>query len=220
MQASTPPEASFLGLVRELREESKTLIRQEIQLVKTEISENISCFGRNATWLGVGGVIAYAGLIVFLGGLASLLAYAFQKAGMQSSMANFLGLGIVGLVVALLGFTFLMKALKAFKVASLAPEKTLQTLKELKLGEHGHEPTTSKPELRPSSNELQSKVDVTITRMEETTDELRERLTPRYVRQTVVTQIKTHPVVSGLIGASTGLLGFLLIRRRIRHARA
>jgi hypothetical protein len=220
MYRPTYSETSLFGLIRELREEIKTFIKQETQLAKAEISEKLSCFGRNAIGLGIGGFVAYAGLIVLLAGLGSLLAYAFENAGMERSMANFLGLGIVGLVVALVGFAFIMKALHAFKGASLAPEKALHTLKELKPGETVPEPRETKPEHKPSSQELESDVDVTITRMEETTEQLRERLTPQYMRQALVQKIKTHPVASGSIGAGAGLIGCLLIWRKIRRARA
>jgi Putative Actinobacterial Holin-X, holin superfamily III len=213
-------EASLFGLLRELREEIKTFVKQEIQLAKTEVSEKMSCFGRNAAWLGLGGLIAYAGFIVLLAGLGSLLAHVFGRAGMEGTMANFLGLGIVGLVIALAGLAFVMKALNAFKGASLAPEKALHTLKELKPGQTLPEPEETKPEKKPSSTELESDVDVTVTRIEETTEELRERLTPRHMRHALVQQIKSHPVASGSIGAGAGLLGCLLIWRKFRQARA
>jgi len=219
MHQSTHSETSLFGLIRELREELKTFVKQEIQLAKAEMSEKVSCFGRNAAWLGIGGFIAYAGLIVLLAGVGSLLAYAFENAGMHRTMANFLGLGITGLVVALLGFAFVMKALQAFKGASLAPEKALHTLNELKPGETPPESKEIDIEHKPSSAELESEVDVTISRMEETTEELRERMTPRYLRRALVRQIRTHPVASGSIGAGAGLLGGLLIWRRIRHTR-
>ena len=221
MQRSTYSETSLFGLIRELRDETKTLIRQEILLAKTEISEKLSCFGRNAAFLGAGGFIAYAGLIILLAGLASLLAYAFENAGMQRALASFLGLAIVGLVVGLAGFAFVMKALKAFQGASLAPEKALHTLKELKPSDVPPAPAPQQPksEDKPSSEELESDVDVTINRMEETTEEIRERFTPRYMRQALVRQVKTHPVVSGSIGAGAGLVGCLLVWRKIRHTR-
>lgn len=219
MHKSAYSETSVFGLMRELREEFKTFVKQEIQLAKTELSEKASCFGRNAAWLGVGGLVAYAGLIVLLAGLGSLLAYAFENAGMNRTMANFLGLGIMGLVVALLGFAFVMKALQAFKGASLAPQKALHTLKELKPDETLPEPKEIKAEHKPSSDELESDVDVTISRMEETTEKLRERMTPRYLRHALVQQIRTHPIAVGSMGAGAGLLGGLLIWRKIRHAR-
>src|SRR5262245_27925211 len=220
MRQSAYSQTSLFGLIGELREEIKTFVKQEIQLAKTEISERMSCFGRNAVALGVGGFVAYAGLIVFLAALGSLLAYFFENTGMERAMANFLGLGIVGLVVALLGFAFIMKALNAFKGASLAPEKTLHTLKELRPGETPPEPKETKPQHKPSSAELESNVDATITRMEETTEELRERLTPQYMRHALVHKIKTHPMASGTLGAGAGLLACLLVWRKIRQARS
>jgi hypothetical protein len=112
MKNMPPPEKSLLDLVADLRDETKELIRQEIQLAKTEVAEKAAKFGRNAAWLAVGGFLAYAGLIVFLIGLGFLIGFALEALGMAQAVANFLGSAIIGLGTAGIGYFLLAKALK------------------------------------------------------------------------------------------------------------
>src|SRR3954462_3501467 len=129
---ATERTTSVLGLVKHLRDEIKTLLRQEIDLAKAEMSEKISLMGRNAASLAIGGFIAYAGLIVLLAGLGVLIAYAFESTGMDRALAGFLGLAIMGLVVMLVGGDFIFKALKTLWKQSLAPKRTIHTIQELR----------------------------------------------------------------------------------------
>src|SRR5437773_1183550 len=122
-------ETSLFGLIGHFRDEIKILIHEEVALAKTEMSEKISALGRNAVSLAVGGVAAFAGLIIVLASLSSLLSYAFEKAGLQRSLAFFIGALLIGGLAALVGFGFITKARKRLAKESLAPEKTLHTLK-------------------------------------------------------------------------------------------
>src|SRR5438874_4909209 len=114
MQTSPYLKTSIFALIGDLKDETKTFIKEEIQLAKTEISEKISCMGRNAVSLAIGGFIAYAGLIILLGGLGILLAFAFEKLGLDTALAGFIGFAIIGLVAAGVGYAFIGQALKSF----------------------------------------------------------------------------------------------------------
>ena len=72
-------ENSIVGLVKELTHQSKAFIREEVQLAKTEISENLSSAGKDVAGMAIGGFIAYAGVIIFLGGIGVLLGFAFIR---------------------------------------------------------------------------------------------------------------------------------------------
>src|SRR5258706_8977010 len=123
---------SLFGLFADLKDETRTLIKEEVKLAKTEIGEKISRMGRNSVSLAVGGFVAYAGLIVFLAGLGALLGYAFQMLGLAGPLAMFLGFAIIGLIAGGIGYAFIAEAIKRFSRESVAPEKTLETLRELK----------------------------------------------------------------------------------------
>src|SRR6266576_1312194 len=123
---------SIIDLVKEIPRQVKTLIREEVQLAKTELSEKISKLGKNAAGLALGGLVGYAGLIVFLGALGLLLAFVFERLGLEPTLAAFVGLGIIGFVVMGTGVVLVLKGLKAFKAQSLAPKRTIETLQRLK----------------------------------------------------------------------------------------
>src|SRR3954465_10020515 len=53
-------------LLRSLSHESTSLLQQEIELAKTELSDKAACVGRNVGYLAVGGMVAYAGVLVLL----------------------------------------------------------------------------------------------------------------------------------------------------------
>jgi uncharacterized integral membrane protein len=121
---------SLSGLVRELRDETTTLLKQEVALAKTEMSEKASIFGRNAIYLAIGGAIAYAGFILILLMLAALLMAGLAAAGLTIETARWLAPGIVGIIIGAVGYALVQKALNTFSRESLAPEKTIQSLKE------------------------------------------------------------------------------------------
>src|SRR5438874_13328664 len=109
MESSTLGGNSILGLVRELTREAKIFVREEVQLAKTELSEKISSKTKSGTKIAIGGFVAYAGLIVFLIGLGWLIGFALTKAGLEPLLAQFIGLGFIGLVIAGSGAFVLMK---------------------------------------------------------------------------------------------------------------
>ena len=222
MRKVATSEASLFGLIGHFRDEVKELVQREIQLAKTEMSEKFARFGRNAAVLAGGGLAAFAGVIILLASLSSLLSFAFESAGMQRSLAFFLGAFIIAGSVILTGFLLVKKALKVFSHESLAPEKTLETLKKLTPGtvEEEIETVPAAPEPKASSDEIEQEVDVTRREAGATAEEITHRLTPRHMGHVVLHKIKTHPVVSVLIGAGTGAASFFLIRWRMRQARA
>jgi ElaB/YqjD/DUF883 family membrane-anchored ribosome-binding protein len=206
---------SIFKLFKNFTGEFKTLVRQEIELAKKEISEKISMAGKNVASLAAGGFVAYAGLIVLLIGLGWLLGFAFQKAGLEPAFANFLGLAIIGLVIAMIGGVLIAKGLSSLKRNSMAPERTLHTLKELKGGKPV-QTEIEKPDF--SSEELEEQVQQTQYQMGATLDELGYRLSPRYINARIKSKVRENPYRAGLIAISVGLLGGLVLRKRFQRA--
>lgn len=128
-----PSNPHSLGsLLRELRSETTTLLQQEVALAKTELGEKLSSMGRNAAQLAVGGFVAYAGAIILLFGLGDLIGVLLLKAGVDETLAAWIPRVAVGLVVALIGASMLMKAKKALAAESLVPDQTVDSLRENK----------------------------------------------------------------------------------------
>ena len=124
-------ERSIGQLLKELRDETTTLLRQEVDLAKAEMSEKASRTGKNLGSLAVGGGVA------FLGALALLAAVIY---GLTSILNQFMSVGVaiwlaplfVGLVLAAIGYSLVQKALAALRQESLTPQRTTQTLQENK----------------------------------------------------------------------------------------
>jgi len=217
MQTS-PSKTSIFGLIVDLKDETKTFIKEEVQLAKAEISENISHMGRNAVGLAIGGFVAYAGLIVFLAGLGLLIGFAFEKLGLQPALAAFIGFAIIGLVVAGIGYAFIAEALKSFSHSSMKPEKTIETLKDLKGSEPEYEQfedSDSDDEPKRSSKEIHASVVAHESAMGETMDEISRRLSPRYASEQFKAKFRDHPYRWNCVAMLTGLAGGFFVKRKI-----
>jgi hypothetical protein len=123
-------ESSIVYLLKKLRDDTTTLVRDEISLAKTEISEKIASTSRNVGYLAVGALVAYAALLLFLQGIGLLLRDLFISGGMNQASASLLGFLIVGGVIGIIGALLIVKALNTLKKEPLTPTKTAETLRE------------------------------------------------------------------------------------------
>jgi hypothetical protein len=217
MEATEVRHSSLLGLVRGFTRETKNFFRQEIDLAKAELSEKLKTITGGATSLAIGGFVAYAGAIVFLIARGELVAFAFTKAGTDSVLSQFLGLGLIGLVVVGAGTGMLMAALKKLSAESLAPKRTLHTLQELR-GEEVRIKKTEPEKPKLSSAELEKQVERTEARIGYTLDEMIDRVSPRRVRARVKAQLQEKPYRAGLIAMIVGIASGLVVRRKFVRA--
>jgi hypothetical protein len=147
MNSETTQPNSIVGLLHSLRDETTTLLRQEVALAKAELTVNASRMGKHAAAVAGGGFVAYAGVIVLLIGIGQLLGIGLIRAGIDPDIAPWLAPIIVGLVVALIGWGMVAKAKRAMTTNPLAPRKTLESVKtnkewaQAKL-QHSHESIT------------------------------------------------------------------------------
>ncbi len=129
MSSESPPAHSIIGLLQSLRDDTTTLLRQEVALAKAELKANASHVGRHAAEIAVGGFVAYAGVIVLLIGLGQLIGVGLIRAGLDPAIAQWLAPTLVGLVIGLIGWMMLAKAKRALAHDNLAPRQTIETLK-------------------------------------------------------------------------------------------
>jgi hypothetical protein len=115
------PEPSLGELFGDLTREMSTLVRQEIDLARTELTGKASRLGKDIGFLAVGGAVLYAGLLALIATLIIALAYA---------MPWWLAALIVGVVVSAAGYALVQRGLSALKREQLAPQQTIATLKE------------------------------------------------------------------------------------------
>jgi hypothetical protein len=123
-------ESSIVYLLKKLRDDTTTLVRDEISLAKTEISEKIASTSRNVGYLAAGALVAYAALMLILQGISFLLRDLFISGGMNPASASLLGFLVVGGVVGIIGALLIVKALNTLKKEPLTPTKTAETLRE------------------------------------------------------------------------------------------
>jgi VIT1/CCC1 family predicted Fe2+/Mn2+ transporter len=114
-------ERSLGELFSELADETRTLIRQEVQLAKTELSEKAKVIGKDVTSMAVGAAILYAGLLTLIAALVVGLSYL-----MPLGWAVLL----VGLAVTGIGAFMVTSGSRDLREEGLAPEKTTRTIKE------------------------------------------------------------------------------------------
>lgn len=122
-------DRSVVSLIRELRDEGTALLRQEVALAKTEVSEKAARTARNVAYLAVGALVLLLGLIFLLMAISEGITLALVAAELEH-LAPWLGPLIVGLVVTIIGGVLVQKAISTLKQESLVPEKSVQSLKE------------------------------------------------------------------------------------------
>ena len=123
-------QSSIVYLFKKLRDDTATLVRDEVSLAKTEISEKIASTSRNVGYLAAGALVAYAALMVILQGLSLLLRALFIAGGMSEASASLLGFLIIGAVVGVICAILILKSLNTLKKEPLTPTKTAETLKQ------------------------------------------------------------------------------------------
>ena len=121
MSAVVRDDKSLGQLFSELAMETRSLVRQEIALAKTEVTEKVTFAGKNIGFAAAGGAVAFLGVLPLIAGIVIALGH---KVGYATSAF------IVGIVIVAIGAFITMKGLGALKRASLAPEQTKAQVKE------------------------------------------------------------------------------------------
>lgn len=116
-------ERSIGELFGQLTQDMTLLVRQEIQLARTEMSEKISRVTANLISVGAGGFVAYLGGLALVGALILAIRDLANISLAWSAL-------IVGAVLAIIGYVMLQRGLKELKRVDIAPRRTVETLKD------------------------------------------------------------------------------------------
>lgn len=114
---------SLMRLFADLWRETQTLVHQEAQLAKAELSEKVSQVATGAGEIAAGGAVLFAGFIVLLFAAVGAL-----ELMLDTEHSVWLSPLIVGLVVMIVGYILLSRGRKQIKAESLTPERTLESL--------------------------------------------------------------------------------------------
>jgi hypothetical protein len=120
---------SIADLIKELRDGALLLVRQEVALAKTEMSEKIGRTLRNTAYAFAGALVAFLGLVFILQAVTALTGVGLKAVGVAPEQCLWLAPLIVGVVVAVIGTIMVTKGIATLKNETLVPEKTIDSLK-------------------------------------------------------------------------------------------
>jgi uncharacterized membrane protein YqjE len=114
--------ADSLGaIVGGIIEDLQAIVRGEVQLAKTELKEEATQMGKGAGMAGAGVFFGLVGFIFLMLSLTYLLA---------QWMDMWIAAGIVGLALAIIAAILVMTGKNQISEANLAPQKTIDSVKE------------------------------------------------------------------------------------------
>ena len=115
-------DRSLGELFAELSREVSTLVRQEVDLARTEMTDKATKASRNVAFLVGGGVLGFAGLLFLLTAVMYLLA--------TIGVPLWLSALIVGAVVAAIAAYLVQRGRTGLQNEDLTPKRTIRSLKE------------------------------------------------------------------------------------------
>lgn len=116
-------------LLRELSGEGRTLVRQEVELAKTEMSEKLGVYARNAASMAVGGALLLVAGIALATAVIYGLIVLFDSF-MAFEIAVWLGPLVFAAVVGAIGWSMIKKGRETLARESVVPQRTIATLRE------------------------------------------------------------------------------------------
>jgi xanthine/uracil permease len=118
-------DKSLAGLLGDLSRETTTLIRDEVRIAKAEMEQKVDQAVGGALSIMMGGLIAFAGLLVLLWAATALLAELIEPWTLQPWVAPL----IVGLIVAIVGLVMLSSGKRRLSFEGLTPKRTIRSLR-------------------------------------------------------------------------------------------
>jgi hypothetical protein len=123
MSAPAPlSERSLIDLVRDLSQQAYTLIRQEVALAKSEVSERASAMMSDAIWIGAGALLIH----MALGTAVAAIVLALGAAGMPLPTAA----ALVAAVLLVIGGVVVQSRVSAIRRRRTVPTRALREIKE------------------------------------------------------------------------------------------
>lgn len=122
MQTQTRPDGRPLSeLVADLGRDTRTLVRQEIRLASTEMSNKFSRAGKDVGFIGASAAIGYAGFLAIV---------AAAIAGLAEFIPVWLSALVVGIVLVAVAYALFQKGKTDMQKIDPMPRRTLATLEQ------------------------------------------------------------------------------------------
>ena len=117
-----PRERSIGELFADLSQKTTLLIRQEMQLAKTELSQKAAQASRGGAMVGVGGAVAHAALLTLVASVVLLM--------VQLGLDAWAAAGLTAVVLAGVGYLLARSGLQTLKQPMAASSETVDSIKE------------------------------------------------------------------------------------------
>jgi hypothetical protein len=115
---------SFAALFSDLWRETTTLVHEEAELAKADLSEKASQAASAASAVAVGGAIVFAGFLVLLAAACIALGLALPP-----DAPLWLSPLLIGAVVTIVGVIALASGRRKARASNLAPQRTIDSLR-------------------------------------------------------------------------------------------
>jgi len=126
----THPESSLISIVKDLRDDTATLFRQEVALAKREAAGKLASFGRNSVLLGAGIFIGLYAVFFFFLSLNNLLQMGIRAAGFSPDNSAWFAPLLLFMILGICALIPVRKGIKAMGREGAAPRKTRESIRE------------------------------------------------------------------------------------------
>jgi uncharacterized membrane protein YqjE len=123
-----PNQPSTFGMLRTLADDVLGLFRKEVELAKAEASEAADKMIGALELLVIAAVLLIGAIGVLLGALVGLIATFLIEQGMHDKPASTIAAGVVGVILVVVAWIMLSRALNNLKLRNLALPKTRDAL--------------------------------------------------------------------------------------------
>lgn len=192
------------------------MLKKEIDLLKTELSEKVSCLGKQGALIAAGGVVALVGAIFCLIGVATLIAFALHQAGLSVGMSIWISFLVFGLAIAGTGLFLLKSGLAALKQTSIAPTETIATVKEIAQRDVSAAGIVASADIKSEKGDktrkARAEAEEKIGKVASGFEEIQARMTPKYMWSAACTAAKRRPRMTASIAGAVVSLGYLALR--------
>lgn len=122
-QTTPPRRAGFMDLLNGILQDFKSLVEQEVQLLRDEVKLEVSKVGRAASGFGIG---------VALTGIGGLFLLIMLVHGLHEwiELPLWASYGVIGLFLAAIGVAFIVKAQVLAGSVKIIPRRTIFSMKE------------------------------------------------------------------------------------------
>jgi hypothetical protein len=130
LSARVHEDRSLVRLFKDLSTETVTLLRQEIDLAKTELKEKVADIATMSRTAAIGGGLAFAGGLALLAAVILAVTSLFSRF-MSLWVSMWVAPLVVGITLAALGYMMIRSTLDTHR-QSLVPHRTAESLQENK----------------------------------------------------------------------------------------